>query len=454
MHRPVLSIIGTIFNQAKLAERSLDIWCRQNFDLPYEIIILDDGSRDNTREMVAGYERKYPHLIRYFYFNEPGFIRNCTLLFNTAIRKLMRSDIAVIQWYDRIPSTFDALRYLFEPHLKYDRILVSFLTRHISGSSSRDIIDESILDHLMQKLRWRKDPMILKEIIGVPGAHCHPQTMNESACFSIKKKHFYEVNGYDERYYKVANYSNVELYGRLKKNNIHTLILDHYTFHQPHKSNRKDIQTQIEPENVIVRNTHIRQNWGSILPENMIKADEYELTIVTDGKFKLSLDGMPVPIELIVDKNWNQALYKSKSRIIVFISKNNKKANTQLFCQISDIFKRNSKIGCVGLTGGSLTLHDNILRIKPTGHQVDVVDSAWIAVRRRSAVGNGLEFCDTGIKEVDCIDFSLQMRIWGGRKNYVLNLPKSHSIKIDEKFMNRWKFLRKENNIYNHCCPK
>ena len=76
MAQPVISIIGTIFNQAKAAERSLDIWCRQKFGHPYEIIVLDDGSTDETRAMVAGLQERYPDLIRYFYFNASHFTRN------------------------------------------------------------------------------------------------------------------------------------------------------------------------------------------------------------------------------------------------------------------------------------------------------------------------------------------------------------------------------------------
>jgi glycosyltransferase involved in cell wall biosynthesis len=189
MAHPVISIIGTIYNQAKQAERALDIWCRQNFQYPYEIIVLDDGSTDGTREMVAAFQARYPELIRYFYFDAPHFTRNCTLLFNTAIRRLMRSEIAVLQWYDRIPGSFDALQHLYEPHLEHDRLLVTFLTRHIAGSSSREVFAEEEVDRLLDSVPWRENPEALTRIMGTPGNHCHPHTMNESACFSVRQKH-------------------------------------------------------------------------------------------------------------------------------------------------------------------------------------------------------------------------------------------------------------------------
>jgi hypothetical protein len=449
MQKPVVSIIGTVFNQVKLAERTLDIWCRQNFDQPYEIIVMDDGSTDGTREMIGAYEKKYPGLIRYFYFDAPDLIRNCTLLFNTAIRRLMRSEIAVIQWYDRIPSTFDALSCLYEPHLEKERIAVSFITRHIGGSSSRDIIDDSTLDRLMAIIPWRDDPKSLARIMGPPGVHCHRETMNESACFSIKKKHFEEINGYDERYYKVANYSNVELYGRVKQVGIEILILDHYTFHQPHAANREDVQTQIEPDDVVIRNINIRENWGAILPDNMVSENKYDLTIVTDKKIETDIDKLPVSVELIVSHDWNEALHRGEGEIMLFVANHDEMLNHHFVRDVLECFWENGAGGCVGMTGGKLTINGASLALTPNGLEVEVINSPVIAVARRSALANGLVFSQTGSRSLDCIDFSLQMKIWGGRKNYGLKPCRPGSYATNYKFVQRWQFLENSKNIRN-----
>ncbi len=55
------------------------------------------------------------------------------------------------------------------------------------------------------------------------------------------------IGGYDERYFRVANYSNIELWGRFKEYGLKFTITDDFTFHQPHPANRADIQIQIEP---------------------------------------------------------------------------------------------------------------------------------------------------------------------------------------------------------------
>ena len=226
MRDPVISVIGTVYNQAVHAERALDVWCRQRFSHPYELIVMDDGSTDGTREMVESVVQRHPDRIRYFYFDAPHFTRNCTLLFNVAIRRLMRSEIAVIQWYDRIPGSLDALTRLYAPHEHADNQLVSFLTRHIAGSSSRDVFSDEAVDRLLATVPWRERPETLAAVMGAPGAHCHRDTMNESACFSVRRAHLDAINCYDERYYKVANYSNIELYGRLRHHGLDFYVLD------------------------------------------------------------------------------------------------------------------------------------------------------------------------------------------------------------------------------------
>lgn len=343
MPKPVLSIIGTIYNQAKASERALDIWCRQNFNLPYEIIILDDGSTDETREVVESFQTRYPEKIRYFYFNAPHHIRNCTLLFNTAIKRLMRSEIAVIQWYDRIPSSFDALSALYAPHLENSNVLVTFLTRHILGSSSRDVFDEVELEKTLSTVEWRSDPGQLKKIMGEPGGHCFPQTMNESACFSVPRRALLDIGGYDERYFKVANYSNVELYGRLKASGWldFQILEDFFTFHQPHPSNREDIQIQIDPDEVILRNVHIRENWGSLLPSEFVPKSETQFTIVSSAGSR----EVPLGMETVSACQDPLDFSQMKGEIVAFVE--GCAPSPDELRDVARRFERDPSLGCV-----------------------------------------------------------------------------------------------------------
>ena len=71
MTRTDVSVVIPTFNRAGLLERAiLSVVCQTT--LPREIIVVDDGSTDETRDLVLALHKKYPELIRYLYQNNHG----------------------------------------------------------------------------------------------------------------------------------------------------------------------------------------------------------------------------------------------------------------------------------------------------------------------------------------------------------------------------------------------
>lgn len=64
---PKVSVIIPTYNRAKLIRRAVDSVLSQSYK-DYEIIIVDDGSTDNTKEILANYDGS----IRYIYKNNEG----------------------------------------------------------------------------------------------------------------------------------------------------------------------------------------------------------------------------------------------------------------------------------------------------------------------------------------------------------------------------------------------
>lgn len=60
----LISIIVCTYNQEDTIGRCLDAILSQESPWSVEVIIGEDGSRDNTRSICEGYERKYPSIVR------------------------------------------------------------------------------------------------------------------------------------------------------------------------------------------------------------------------------------------------------------------------------------------------------------------------------------------------------------------------------------------------------
>ena len=69
----IFSIIITIFNTEKYLSETIDSIINQNFILDnVQIVMIDDGSTDNSRKICENYVKKYPNNILYFYQENQG----------------------------------------------------------------------------------------------------------------------------------------------------------------------------------------------------------------------------------------------------------------------------------------------------------------------------------------------------------------------------------------------
>ncbi|NOX66391.1 MAG: glycosyltransferase family 2 protein [Chlorobi bacterium] len=69
-NKGIVSIILPTFNRAKYLSRSIDSVIAQTYS-QWELVIIDDGSSDNTQEMLKSYLDQYPN-IKYFYHSNRG----------------------------------------------------------------------------------------------------------------------------------------------------------------------------------------------------------------------------------------------------------------------------------------------------------------------------------------------------------------------------------------------
>lgn len=67
MENPLVSIAVITYNQQESLPKTLDSLLAQKVDFPYEIVVGEDCSTDNTREVLKGYVERYPDIIKPIY---------------------------------------------------------------------------------------------------------------------------------------------------------------------------------------------------------------------------------------------------------------------------------------------------------------------------------------------------------------------------------------------------
>jgi len=71
--KPIVSVCCATYNHEKFISETIDGFLMQETDFPFEIIIRDDASIDNTAKIIEKYEKKFPKLIKPIYEKENTF---------------------------------------------------------------------------------------------------------------------------------------------------------------------------------------------------------------------------------------------------------------------------------------------------------------------------------------------------------------------------------------------
>ncbi len=66
MNTCMVSVLCTAFNHGEYIAQALESFVTQQTDFPFEVLVNDDCSSDNTAQIIREYAEKYPHIIRPF----------------------------------------------------------------------------------------------------------------------------------------------------------------------------------------------------------------------------------------------------------------------------------------------------------------------------------------------------------------------------------------------------
>jgi len=113
-----ISVVIPCYNQEKYIEDCLNSLAKQKFD-SLEVVIVDDGSTDLTRQKIEEYQEKHDNLDIFYYYQDnagPGVARN------TALDNAHGKYIAFLDSDDKLPAgAYNALYYTAE---KYESDIV------------------------------------------------------------------------------------------------------------------------------------------------------------------------------------------------------------------------------------------------------------------------------------------------------------------------------------------
>lgn len=70
MNNPIISVVILSYNHEKYIEKAINGVLSQKTTFLYELLLFDDGSTDNTQNIINYYSSKYPEKIKSFCFNE------------------------------------------------------------------------------------------------------------------------------------------------------------------------------------------------------------------------------------------------------------------------------------------------------------------------------------------------------------------------------------------------
>ena len=171
-YEKLITVVVPVYNTEKYLDNCLKsvIKATNNLDVKYEILIINDGSKDNSEVVINKYKNKYPKIIRYIKQENKGLgnVRNVALReakgkyiasidsddeidekFFTSCLKYLKDDVDVVifNWLSKMKNgNFEtsAIEFVFNDYNKYEGLLYS----SIMPSTCNKIIKRSLYDDL------------------------------------------------------------------------------------------------------------------------------------------------------------------------------------------------------------------------------------------------------------------------------------------------------------------
>ena len=177
---PLVSVFCTAYNHEKYIRDALEGFVKQKTDFPFEVIVHDDASTDNTAKIIREYEKKYPNIIKPIYQSTNQYSQNIGIIRNILMPNSKGKYIAICEgddyWCDE--RKLQLQTEWLENHPDY-----SFCVHNTK------LIDQKSGDVYEYNTGEDRD-IKTEEIIVKPGAQFHTSSYMYRRCFSELPKGF------------------------------------------------------------------------------------------------------------------------------------------------------------------------------------------------------------------------------------------------------------------------
>ncbi len=224
------TLLITTFNRSHLLNKSLERLTR--LTLPDDILIVDDGSIDNTFETVENFKNRLP--IRYIYNHNPK-LSICSFARNIGLKNI-DSDI-IITSEPEIFFVTDVVKQMLEQHQQKEKNIIT------SGVVYHQGVQGNICNNMMENPieQLKKESTLINESLHntIPNnSKGYAKIKNWSATFVAlyRREWLMDINGWDEEFPGCYGFDDIDLCTRLNRYlNIGQIISQEIeTIHQYH----------------------------------------------------------------------------------------------------------------------------------------------------------------------------------------------------------------------------
>ena len=230
------SVILATYEQPRLLDLALTGYANQSAR-DFEIVIADDGSREETREVIAAHARRSPVPITHVWHPHDGFWKSRAL--NRAVLH-SRGAHLIFSDGDCVPA-----RSLVAEHLGAARPNAFIVGGHVrlSEADTARVTAERVLEGALEREIPRRERLELwwmhaKSQLGIALRRRHRPRLY-GLNFSVDRASFERVNGFDQTYRNSAR-DDSDLRNRLLLARVRPISLWHrarvvHLFHPPHR---------------------------------------------------------------------------------------------------------------------------------------------------------------------------------------------------------------------------